>query len=159
MRALRSERQPTGRGDCGRQPCVPSLYIIIFPEFVRYHRSLALCVPDHGVLVLLDCPTPSTLQLALCVAHISYHSKPSLSWCMLAICITFIILFTLNHMFSKKEAYPCTCCKLPFHCSQLGPDGLCEHCFTKICSQSNGFTLRGRCIDALNNGTVDPNDL
>ena len=34
---------------------------IILPEFVRYHHSLAPCVLDHGVLVLLDRPTPFTL--------------------------------------------------------------------------------------------------
>ena len=78
---------------------------------------------------------------------------------MLAICITFIILFTLNRVFPKKEAYACTCCTLVFHCSQLSPDGLCERCFTKICSQSDGFALRGCCIDALDDGTVDPDDL
>ena len=78
---------------------------------------------------------------------------------MLAICITFIILFTFNVTFPKKQVYPCTRCKQDFHLSQLGPDGLCECCFTKICSQSDGFMLRGRCIDALNDGTVDPDNL
>ena len=78
---------------------------------------------------------------------------------MLAICITFIILFTLNAAFPKKQVYPCTRCKLDFHLSRLGPDGLCEGCVTKICSQSDGFVLRGRCINALNDGTVDPDDL
>ena len=48
---------------------------IIFPEFVRYRRSLAPCVLDHGVLVLLDCPTPVTLRLAFRVARTLYHSK------------------------------------------------------------------------------------
>ena len=160
MRALWSERQPTGQGDCSRQPCVPTLYIIIFPEFVHYRRSLAPCVLDHSVLVLLDRPTLSTLQLALRVARISYHQKSHpYSRCMLAICITFIILFTLNRVFPKKEAYACTCCTLVFHRSRLGPDGLCERCFTKICSQSDSFTLRGCCINTLDDGTVDPDDL
>ena len=75
MRALWSERQPTGRGDCSRQPCVPTHPIIILPEFVRYRRSLAPCVLNHGVLVLLDRPTLFTLRLALRVARTLYHSK------------------------------------------------------------------------------------
>ena len=78
---------------------------------------------------------------------------------MLSICITFIILFTLNLAFLKKEVYPCTRCKLAFHHTRIGLDGLCERCVSKICSQSDGFVLRGRCIDALNNGIVDPDDL
>ena len=58
-----------------------SLHIpfITLPEFVRYHRSLALCVLDHGVLVLLDRPTLFTLRLAFRVARISYHPKALLS--------------------------------------------------------------------------------
>ena len=48
---------------------------IIFPEFVRYCRSLTPCVLDHSVLVLLDCPTLFTLQLAFRVARTLYHSK------------------------------------------------------------------------------------
>ena len=48
---------------------------IIFPEFVLYRRSLAPCVLDHGVLVLLDRPTLFTLRLAFRVAHTLYHSK------------------------------------------------------------------------------------
>ena len=139
----------------------PHFPSIILPEFVHYRCSLTPCVLDHGVLVLLDRPTPFILQLALRIAHISYHLKALLPnpWCMLAICITFIILFSLNAMFPKKQAYPCTRCKLDFHCSRLGPDGLCECCFTKICSQSDSFTLRSRCIDTLDDGTVDPDDL
>ena len=50
-------------------------FIIIFPEFVRYRRSLVLCVLDHSVLVLLDRPTLFTLQLAFRVAHTLYHPK------------------------------------------------------------------------------------
>ena len=33
---------------------------------------------------------------------------------MLAICITFIIIFSLNLVFPKKDVYPCTCCKQNF---------------------------------------------
>ena len=51
---------------------------IILSEFVRYRRSLVLCVLDHSVLVLLDRPTPSTLQLALRIARILYHLKKAL---------------------------------------------------------------------------------
>ena len=57
---------------------------IILSEFVRYRRSLVLCVLDHGVLVLLDRPTLFTLRLALRVARTLYHSK--------ALLILFIIL-------------------------------------------------------------------
>ena len=163
MRALWSERQPTGQGDCSRQPCVPTHPTIILPEFVRYHRSLAPCVLNHGVLVLLDCLTYS-LHLAICVTCCSYPVPPKSPpyhhpRCMLAICITFIILFMFNAAFPKKQVYPCTRCKLDFHLSQLGPNSLCERCFTKICSQSDGVALRGCCIDALDDGTVDPNNL
>ena len=42
---------------------------------MRYRRSLAPCVLDHGVLVLLDRPTLSTLQLAFRVARTPYHLK------------------------------------------------------------------------------------
>ena len=52
---------------------------IILPEFVRYRRSLAPCVLDHGVLVLLDRPTLSTLQLAFRVARTLYHLKALLT--------------------------------------------------------------------------------
>ena len=97
-------------------------------------------------MLLVSCTTQKALLIPL-------------PQCMLSICITFIILFTLNCAFPKKEAYPCTHCKLLFHHSRLGPDDLCERCFTKICSQSDGFTLRGRCIDARDDGTVDPDDL
>ena len=62
----------------------PHIPFIIFPEFVRYRRSLALCVLDHGVLVLLDRPTLFTLRLAFHVARTLYHSK--------ALLILFIIL-------------------------------------------------------------------
>ena len=140
----------------------PTHPIIIFLEFVRYRRSLAPCVLDHGVLVLLDRPTLFTLRLALCAAHTLYHSKNPLSLsprCMLSIFITFIILFTLNIAFPKKQVYPCTRCKLDFHHTRLSRDGLCQRCFTKICSQLDGFALKGHCIDALNDGTVDPDDL
>ena len=78
---------------------------------------------------------------------------------MLVICITFIILFTLNAAFPKKEVYPCTRCKQNFHHTRIGRDGLCERCFSSICAQSDGFALRGRCIDAFDDGTVDPDDL
>ena len=78
---------------------------------------------------------------------------------MLAICITFIIIFSLNLAFPKKDVYPCTCCKRNFHHTRIGRDGLCERCFSSICAQSDGFALRGRCINALDDGTVDPNDL
>ena len=44
-----------------------------------YRRSLAPCVLNHSVLVLLDRPTPSTLRLALRVARILYHSKALLT--------------------------------------------------------------------------------
>ena len=57
---------------------------IILSEFVRYRCSLVLCVLDHGVLVLLDCPTLFTLRLALRVTRTLYHSK--------ALLILFIIL-------------------------------------------------------------------
>ena len=53
----------------------PHFPFIILSEFVRYRRSLALCVLDHSVLVLLDRPTLFTLQLALRVARTLYHSK------------------------------------------------------------------------------------
>ena len=46
---------------------------------MRYRRSLALCVLDRSVLVLLDRPTSSTLQLALHIACISYHNKALLT--------------------------------------------------------------------------------
>ena len=78
---------------------------------------------------------------------------------MLFICITFIILFTLNATFPKKQVYPCSHRKLAFHHTRLGRDGLCERCFLSICSQSDGFMLRGHCIDALDDGTVDLDDL
>ena len=78
---------------------------------------------------------------------------------MLAICITFIIIFSLNLAFPKKDVYPCTRCKQNFHHTRIGRDGLCERCFLSICAQSDGFALRGRCIDALDDGTVDPDDL
>ena len=78
---------------------------------------------------------------------------------MLAIYITFIILFTLNRVFPKREVHPCTRCKLAFHQTRIGSDGLCERCFTKICSQSDGFALRGRCIDTFDDETVDPDNL
>ena len=42
---------------------------------MRYRRSLAPCVLDHGVLVLLDRPTLFTLRLAFRVARTLYHSK------------------------------------------------------------------------------------
>ena len=78
---------------------------------------------------------------------------------MLAICITFIIIFSLNLAFPKKDVYPCTCRKQNFHHTRIGRDGLCEFCFSGICAQSDSFMLRGRCIDALDDGTVDPDDL
>ena len=78
---------------------------------------------------------------------------------MLAICITFIIIFSLNLAFPKKDVYPCTRCKQNFHHTRIRHDGLCERCFSSICAQSDGFALRGRCIDALDDRTVDPNDL
>ena len=78
---------------------------------------------------------------------------------MLAICITFIIIFSLNLVFPKKDVYPCTRCKQNFHHTRIGSDGLCERCFSSICAQSDGFALRGRCIDALDDGTVDPDEL
>ena len=130
---------------------------------MRHRHSLAPCVLDHGVLVLLDRPTLFTLQLVLRVAHTLYHSKALLPIpilrCMLSICITFIILFALNLAFPKKQAYPCTRCKLDFHHTRLSHDGLCERCFSGICSRSDGFVLRGHCIDALDDTTVDPEDL
>ena len=58
---------------------------IIFPEFVRYRRSLAPCVLDHGVLVLLDRLTLFTLQLAFCVARTLYHLK-ALLFIILGVC-------------------------------------------------------------------------
>jgi hypothetical protein len=64
VRALRSERQPTGRGDCGRQPCVPTHTIHPHSSFCLYRRSLAPCVIDQGVLVLLDRHLHITLSLA-----------------------------------------------------------------------------------------------
>ena len=78
---------------------------------------------------------------------------------MLAICITFIIIFSLNLAFPKKDVYPCTRCKQNFHHTRIGSDGLCERCFSSICAQSDSFALRGHCIDALDDGTVDPDDL
>ena len=126
------------------------------PELVRYRRSLAPCVLDHGVLVLLDRPALSTLRLAFRVARIPHHTTHP---CMIQICTFFIVLFAFNLYFPKKEVYSCSRCKSNFHRSRLGPDGLCERCFTKICSQSDSFARQGRCIDAFDDGTVDPIDL
>ena len=53
----------------------PHIPFIVFLEFVHYHHSLALCVLDHSVLVLLDRPTLFTLRLALHVARTLYHPK------------------------------------------------------------------------------------
>ena len=58
---------------------------IIFPEFVRYRHSLALCVLDHSVLVLLDRPTLFTLRLAFRVARTLYHLK-ALLFIILGVC-------------------------------------------------------------------------
>ena len=59
---------------------------IIFPEFVRYRRSLALCVLDHGVLVLLDRPTLFTLRLVFRVARTLYHLKALLTRIIPGVC-------------------------------------------------------------------------
>ena len=117
---------------------------IIFPEFVCYRRSLAPCVLDHSVLVLLDRPTLFTLRLAFRVARTLYHSKSPPYYhprCMLAICITFIIIFSLNLAFPKKDVYPCTRCKQNFHHTCIRRDSLCERCFSSICAQSDDFAL------------------
>ena len=57
----------------------PHFSFITLPEFVRYRRSLAPCVLDHSVLVLLDRPTLFTLRLAFRVARTLYHSKALLT--------------------------------------------------------------------------------
>ena len=102
---------------------------------------------------------PYSFHLVISAMHCLYlvPNKALLipAQCMLVICITFIILFLFNITFPKREVYPCTCCKGNFHHTQLDHEGLCEQCFLKICSQSDGFAWRGHCIDALDDGTVD----
>jgi hypothetical protein len=61
---VRDKRQPTGRGDCGRQPCVLTHHIHPYSGFCLYRRSLAPCVINQGVLVLLDRHLHITLSLA-----------------------------------------------------------------------------------------------
>ena len=54
--------------------------------------------------------SPYSIHLAISITHCSYlvpQQSPPYPWCRLAVCITFIILFTLNHAFPKKEAYAC----------------------------------------------------
>ena len=55
------------------------------------------------------------------VISISCHSYPVPQkallphWCMISICIVFIILFLFNAYFPKKEVYSCARCKGNFH--------------------------------------------
>ena len=80
---------------------------------------------------------------------------------MLLICCTFIILFTLKRIFPYRDDYRLLCkkCDQAYHHSRIGHDGICERCFLSAAAASDGFALRGRCIDALDDGTVDPDDL
>ena len=59
----------------------------------------------------------------------------------------------------KEGSLPLHLLQAEFHHTRIGRDGLCERCFSSICAQSDSFALRGRCIDALDDGTVDPDDL
>ena len=77
---------------------------------------------------------------------------------MIEICIFFIIVFTLNLTFPKQERYLCKICRLDFHHSRLDSHGLCDRCFYRECTASDGFRLRGHCIDTLDDGTVDPDE-
>ena len=113
-----------------------------------------------GFLTLeLSSPFPSSLS----VSHHSHTQLPlvrSVPFMSSAdICLVFIILFTFNVVFPKKQVYPCARCGFPFHHTRLGRDGLCERCFQSACAASDHFALRGRCIDAFDDGTVDPDEL
>ena len=73
---------------------------------------------------------------------------------MIEICIFFIIISTLNLTFPKQERYLCKGCRLDFHHSRLDSHGLCDHCFYRECATADGFRLRGRCIDTLDDGDM-----
>ena len=80
---------------------------------------------------------------------------------MLLICVTFVTLFTLKRIFPYRDDYCLTCkkCDLRYHHSRIGTDGICERCYINAAAASDGFALRGRCIDALEDGTVDEDEL
>ena len=82
----------------------PHFTFITPPEFVHYCCSLAPCVLNHSVLVLLDRPTPSTLQLVLCIACISYHPKspPYLGACYLSASPSSSFSLSISHSPRKK---------------------------------------------------------
>ena len=77
---------------------------------------------------------------------------------MIEVCIFFTILFTLNILFPKQQHYPCSNCGTTWHRSRLDSHGVCDPCFARLCAAADGFRRRGRCIDALDDGTVDPNE-
>ena len=81
---------------------------------------------------------------------------------MISICVFFIILFTLKRRFPYSDNYHLTCksCEQSYHQSRIYRDTLtCENCFSQAASKSDHFALRGRCIDAFDDGTVDPDEL
>ena len=81
---------------------------------------------------------------------------------MISICVFFITLFILKRRFPYNENYCLTCrsCERVYHQTRIYKDTLtCENCFSKAASKSDHFALRGRCIDAFDDGTVDPEEL
>ena len=78
---------------------------------------------------------------------------------MIEISLFFIILFTLNLVFPRKEAYPCTHCKCTFHYTCLNFEGICECCYQSACAAHDSFATHRKCIDPFDDGTIDPDDL
>ena len=99
---------------------------------------------------------PSSLTFAL-TTHTQLPLELSVP--MLEVCLAFIILFTLNILFPKRQHYPCSHCGTLWHRTRLDSHGTCDRCFAHLCAEADRFRRRGRCIDALDDGTVDPDDL
>ena len=81
---------------------------------------------------------------------------------MISICVFFITLFILKRRFPYNENYSLICrsCDRSYHHSCIYKDTLtCENCFSRAAAKSDHFALRGRCIDAFDDGTVDPDEL